>query len=375
MSVPGDLLRDLRRTCGDYPLSLEAHQVGLGGLPAEEMEERLVRAVAAKTGAALWLLDRGPWDLFLALYCETHPAAHYCWPGVDVGLEAAGRGDGFQGLRHVYEEIDRGIGRILDRVGREATVLVVSGEGVGPNRAGWHLLPEVLRRLGFLAAPPSPGGSASGGARRGGIAAGLKGLVRPETRKAIAGRLPRAWRDAINRRLDSAGVEWSKTKAFCLPTDLEGCIRINMKGREPKGIIASPGEYGQVTRELADALRMLVNPRTGRGAVREVVSTDEVFPGKRRSHLPDLIVVWEDEAAITELSGPGIGTVGAPSPDGRTGTHTPPGFALLRVPSGLRGEVREGGGVVDIAPTVLDHFGVSSAEPLDGKVWAEARVG
>ncbi|RPJ40369.1 MAG: hypothetical protein EHM19_13785, partial [Candidatus Latescibacterota bacterium] len=301
MSVPSGALRALRRACGGSPLPFDALQVGLSALGAEEMGERLVRAAAAKTAAALWLLDRGPWDLFFFLYCETHPAAHYCWPGRETGTEGAGRGEAFARLRHIYEEVDGGIGRVLDRAGREATVFVVSGAGVGPNRAGWHLLPEAMRRFGFLAAPPPPAEGAGGPPPKKGLVGRAKGLLRPETRKAIAGRLPHGWRDAINRRLDSAGVDWAGTKAYCLPTDLEGCIRINMKGREPKGIVGPGDEFDRVAREIADALRTLVNPRTGRPAVREVVFTDDRFPGERRPYLPDLVVVWSDEADIDEL--------------------------------------------------------------------------
>jgi predicted AlkP superfamily phosphohydrolase/phosphomutase len=372
MSSPRSLLRDLRKARGDYPLPYEALGVGLGALPAEETGERLVRAAAAKTEAALWLLNRGPWDLFLFLYCETHPAAHYCWPAGTSASAGAGKGDDFVYLRRIYEEIDRGIGRILERVGDKATVFVVSGEGAGPNRAGWHLLPEVLRRLGFLAAPPAVGAEGGASPPKRGAVGRLKGLVKPETRKAIAGRLPTSIRDAINRRIDAAGIDWTRTRAFCLPTDLEGCIRINVKGREPKGIVEAPGEYGMVVRELAGALRALMNPRTGKSAVREVVLADEAYPGERRAYLPDLIVVWSDEAEITELSGPGIGTVTGPSPDGRTGTHTPPGFSLARGPGIPRGETREGGSVTDLVPTILRRLHVSAPVPFDGEAWPEA---
>ncbi|MFH1681181.1 MAG: hypothetical protein ABIH26_11120, partial [Candidatus Eisenbacteria bacterium] len=374
MSTPPGMLRRLERECGAYPLGLEALQVGLAPLDPDEIGKRLVEAAAAKTDAILWMMDQEPWDLLLALYCETHPAAHYCWPPGAAGNGGETGGE-FRHLRALYEEIDCGIGRILERAGRDATVFVISGEGVGPNRAGWHLLPEVLRRLGFFAAPPPPEQGAGGGAPKKGVVGRLKNLVRPETRKAIAGRLPHGLRDAINRRLDSAGVDWSRTRAFCLPTDLEGCIRLNLKDREPKGMVAPGAEAERVSRELADALLELSNPRTGRPAVREVVLTDSLFPGERRPYLPDLIVVWSDEAEITELHSPRIGTVGAPSPDGRTGTHTPPGFAVTRGLSVARGETREGGSVFDLVPTVLGEFGVPPPPGLDGKGWSDRRGG
>jgi len=369
MSTPSGLIGRLRREVGPYPLGLDALQVGLSPLEAEPIAERLARAAHAKTDAILWLMDEEPWDLFLALYCETHPAAHCCWPpGAEPGRE---EGDEFLPLRKVYEAIDRGLGRILEKAGPEALVVVVSGEGVGPNRAGWHLLPEVLRRLGYYAASPPPEPGPAGAPPKKGIAKRVKNLVRPEVRKAIAGRLPWGIRDAINRRLDWKGVDWTRTRAFCLPTDLEGCIRLNLKGREPKGTVAPGTEGGRVSLELAESLRKLVNPRTGRPAVREVVLTDDRYPGERRSFLPDLIVLWSNETEIDELSSPEIGTVSGFSPDGRTGTHAPPGFAIVRGPGMPRGETREGGSVYDLAPTVLAAFGVARPSSLDGHAWRD----
>jgi predicted AlkP superfamily phosphohydrolase/phosphomutase len=373
MSVPGSALGRLRDARGDYPLRLDARRAGLAALDAAEMEERLVRAAVAKTDAALWLLDRDSWDLFFVMFCETHPGAHSCWPSRRTDAPGPADEAAFAPIRHIYEEVDQGIGRILDRVGREVTVCVISGEGAGPNRAGWHLLPEVLRRFGFLAAPPQPEERPGGPPWREGIAGRASGLLRPEVRRAIVERFPRGFRDAVDRRFDSAGIDWSRTRAYCLPTDLEGYIRINVKGREPKGIVDAAEGYAAVREELAAALRTLENRATGRRAVREVVSTDEAFPGPRRDRLPDLIVVWENEAEITDLHGPGIGTVRALSPDGRKGSHAPPGFALMRGPALPRGASFEGGSVLDLAPTLYERFGVPIPAGVEGRAWGEWR--
>jgi predicted AlkP superfamily phosphohydrolase/phosphomutase len=143
-STPAELVDRLTRARGRYPLGFHALDVGMDRLDPAEMSRKLVPAARAKTEAAQWLMAERPWDLFFTVYGESHAAAHYCW-----GDEAA--------LRAVYEEIDRGIGALAAQAGPQATVYLVSGDGVGPNQAGWHLLPEVLRRLGYLA-EPSEGG-------------------------------------------------------------------------------------------------------------------------------------------------------------------------------------------------------------------------
>lgn len=380
VSTPESLLRRLLRRCGRYPLGLEAHDLGLVGVAASEIQPRLLAGARAKTEAILWLMDERPWDCFFTVYGETHPGAHYCWTagGDNAPLEA------------LYSEIDRGIGRILARLPDDVAVFVVSGDRIGPNHSGWHLLPDVLRRLGLLHEPAaeSPGLGTDGGAGVGGdgIAGGagsgdgkvgwdpvraLRDLLPKDFRKALARRLPTKLRDRLARRVDMATIDWSRTRAFALPTDLEGCVRINLAGREPFGIVQPGVEYDRLCDDLAAALGELVNPDTGRPAVREVVRSDRRFPGPRSSYLPDLVVLWSAEAPIERLESARVGVVSAPTPDGRSGTHAAPGFLLAKV-AGLHDlEAAGDAHVRDIAPTILALYGVERPAYMEGRALVE----
>ncbi len=181
----------------------------------------------------------------------------------------------------------------MAQAGPDATVYLVSGDGVGPNQAGWHLLPEVLRRLGYLAEPSKAGAggaTAQPGARRSLDPVKLvRDLLPKDLRKAIARKLlPDALRHRLAQRVDTAAVDWARTRAFCLPTDLEGHIRVNLRGREPQGSVSPGEEYRRVCDELIAALEGLTQPETGRRAVRAVLRTDDLYPGPRRDYLPGL---------------------------------------------------------------------------------------
>ena len=354
---PASLPPGVIRRLGRYPLGFHALEVGMGPLDPEEMRGRLVAAARAKTDAACRLMDEHEWDLFFAVFGETHAGAHYCW---DPAEPAAEGGTAQPRLRDVYEEIDRGIGRLIASAGPDVAVYVVSTDGVGPNHAGWHLLPEVLRRLGYLAEPsadPAPDGRRA--KRSFDPVRLLRDALPRDFRKALARRLlPDAVRHRLARRVDTAAIDWSRTRAFCLPTDLEGYIRINLRGREPQGIVAPGEDYRRVCDELVAALGALVNPATGRPAVRAVVRSDDAFPGPRRAYLPDLVVLWNGEAAVSAVASAGVGTVSGASPDGRPGTHTAPGF-LLRAGADPGTEAGERGHVRDLAPELLERFGVA----------------
>jgi predicted AlkP superfamily phosphohydrolase/phosphomutase len=97
----------------------------------------------------------------------------------------------------------------------------------------------------------------------------------------------------------TADIDWARTRAFCIPNANEGYIRVNLRGREPEGIVEPGAPYRQVCAALISQLKALVNPKTGRPAAREVLCVDDIFPGERRDDLADLIVLWDSEAAIT----------------------------------------------------------------------------
>jgi predicted AlkP superfamily phosphohydrolase/phosphomutase len=135
-------------------------------------------------------------------------------------------------------------------------------------------------------------------------------------------------------------------------------------GREPQGIVEPGSEYDNLCSSIAADLQSLINPATGKRAVREVWIHNQMFPGKRQESLPDLVVSWEDEAPFEALSSR-LGEVTGTNPDRRTGTHSPEAFLLAAggsVTPGLQGAAR----LVDVAPTALALLGLKPGKEMEG---------
>jgi predicted AlkP superfamily phosphohydrolase/phosphomutase len=354
---PPKLIEDLRSRFGDYPLGMEAMRLGLGRPGTAMLQKKLPLSVAHKANSLQWLMQQGEWDLVVAAFCETHPAAHYLWPSGarDVASTESSR---FRAMQSVYAAVDRAVGALDGVLPQDTTLLIVSGDGVRVNHAGWHLLPGVLEKLGYLNA-----GQGQDKKKSRSLMGMVKAMVPPRVRRLIADSLPWKLRNKLGAHLE-AQVDWANTRAFTLPTDLEGCIRINLEGREPHGIVP-PGAYKLTCEELRGHLEGLVNPATGRSAVRKVWICEEEFPGERRDQLPDVVVSWNDEAAIGALEIPGRGTVAGPNPDPRTGTHSTSGFLLAAGPVVAPGK-REQAQLTQVAPTVLARLGLCNDFKLDG---------
>jgi predicted AlkP superfamily phosphohydrolase/phosphomutase len=358
---PQQLLADIKERFGDYPLGLEAMRLGLGRPSRAMLQQKLPASVVHKGDSLQWLMQQGEWDLVVAAFCETHPAAHYLWPeGARdaVSTEA----DRFRPMHSVYAAVDRAIGALYAALPPDTTLLIASGDGVRVNNAGWHLLPAVLEKLEYLNGGGDEAGK--GRAKPRSLIGMVKSLVPPRVRRLIADSLPWKLRNRLGAHLE-AQVDWAHTRAFPLPTDLEGCIRINLKGREPQGIVAPGAEYKALCEDLRTRLSGLVNPATGKPAASKVWIRDEVFPGQRRDQLPDVVVSWNDEAPIAALAIPGGGQVQGPSPDPRTGTHSGSGF-LLAVGPGIPAGRSSRAKLVQVAATVLRRLGLEEDFKLDG---------
>jgi predicted AlkP superfamily phosphohydrolase/phosphomutase len=208
----------------------------------EERERMFLDALAqTKQGLLTTVFDTTDriQHMFYRYLDPTHPA--------NAGKDTTQWADA---IARVYERVDALIGRMASEVERSDTVLmVISDHGFTNFRRGVNLN-SWLKENGYLAL--KPGHESSG--------------------------------DWFQH------VDWTKTRAFSL--GLTGMF-VNRKGREQSGIVAEGEEYKALVAELAQKLEALVDPETGRRAVRKVRATWESFDGPYRLDAPDLLIGYE----------------------------------------------------------------------------------
>jgi predicted AlkP superfamily phosphohydrolase/phosphomutase len=153
-------------------------------------------------------------------------------------------------IARVYERMDALLGKVWDEIERSDTVfMVISDHGFTNFRRGVNLN-TWLKENGYLAL--RPGHEVSGD-----------------------------WFEH---------VDWSRTRAFSL--GLTGMF-INRAGREKNGIVAEGEEYRKLVAELTQRLEALVDPETGRRAIRKVRATCDSFDGPYRLDAPDLLIGYD----------------------------------------------------------------------------------
>lgn len=282
------------------------------------MASACLEGVRRRGSLALRLVELADPDLFIAVFPELHHAAHHLWHALD---EADGDGGG---LPEIGREIDRQIAGLASAAGPECAILVFSLHGMRRGHGVPTILEPLLLTTGWSALPERRAQSAGQRARQA-YREAKRFLPRPL--KDLYHRLvPRAFEMGAAQFGKLPPYDWPRTRAFSLPTDQHGWIRLNLVGREAAGIV-EPGEYDATCGRIEALLRGL-RTASGMPVVRDVLWV--AGNGGPPSRLPDIVVHWEDAAhdMPLELADPAIAA--APSALDRTAQHAAEGFYVYR---------------------------------------------
>jgi predicted AlkP superfamily phosphohydrolase/phosphomutase len=347
--------------------------------------EALTRAVEVRSRASNWLLkERLPdWDLGVVVVGECHSAIEPLWHGVDenhplYGLESAPCAAA--GLRNVYTAIDNLIGD-LQRSFSDAILILVAMHGMGPNDGdvpAMALLPELMYRFAF-GAPymrqvqlhELPDGTpllAEDAQWEEFLLTAVPRLRARFDQRAMR----RLKRILTGNRETGAGLDWMpayrycsfwpKMPAFALPSYYDGRIRLNVVGREKRGLV-SAAEYGNFCRQISELISECRNLLKGTRVASEIYwpkqNPNEVGPSEA-----DIYIVWE--GAPLGFSHPKFGCIG-PMPYRRTGGHTGHRGFLTVIGSELAAGTHGFASSFDVVPTIIDLLGEPRPSRISGR--------
>ena len=256
-----------------------------------------------------------------------HRASHLLWQTVapDDPLFARRR-QGLDGraLIDVFRAADAAVGQILAAARPGARVAVFSLHGMRPARGVPTLLHPLLVDLGYAAVPrgrrlsPRDAGRTAFAA----LKANAPNWLRHTWRRVASP----AMLNAMAEPTAMKAYDWERTRAFSLPSDQHGWVRINLAGREARGVVPA-ADYAAVCDELSAAL-LATRTQDGRPVVRRVLRLADGTGGRPLEKLPDLVVDWEDAAHDSPLRL--RGSTLACSPEGLrlTGKHAYEGFLV-----------------------------------------------
>jgi predicted AlkP superfamily phosphohydrolase/phosphomutase len=366
LALPASLHRDLQRNFGRPAMGPEI----FGPQDARTLERQLRESVGSLeqlAEIAADILDRESPDLTLAVLGGTHRAMHYLWSldEADVSGLAPDRLDRLhRACAEVYEAADRAVGKILRSAPSDARVAVFALHGMGRNRGWAEHFGKILAHIHARGRDVE---------QKEGAIYRLKRALPWRLVRQVTMRLPSSVNHALIPIWSRNMLDWSQTRFFALPLDLNGYIRINVKGREAKGVVEPGAELENLIDELTEDLLALTDLRDGSPIVAGVDRVDDAVgpSAPRRDVLPDLVARWTDSYSS---GSPGVRTrygevrwdPEAPLPSGRSGNHVQGGWLVASGPGISNRTLTEPLNTLDVAPTLMEWLGVEVPAYMEG---------
>ena len=269
---PPELLAEVKRLFGKQNIIDEKYESNIDN--DQLMRQQLLQRVEKKGDLCRHLLAQDEYGLVFIGFAEAHTGAHQFWkyrPGAQ-GLEAVPAPNPLQDAVHdIYQAIDRELGALLAELPPAANLFVVSSVGLLDHYPMSGLIEDFCFKLGYQVPPPSGGESRS-------LPAVGRRLIPESWRIALSKRLlSREAREKIVSNQFQMSSDWSRTAAFATPASHMSFLWINLRGRQPQGIVAPGPEYEELLGRLTADLQQLINPETGQKAVARVWHVCELF--------------------------------------------------------------------------------------------------
>ncbi len=368
---PPSLRSELREKMGGFELESMRRDLNEKHMP--EFVGTIRRLAQNRLEVSEYLMDKEDWDFFMVVFASADRAQHEAWkytepdhPGYSVGDAEKYR----LVIEDVYEQLDSVIGSIVGKLPEGTSLFVVSDHGFGPLLKGVRV-ENWLTSIDLLCKASRPPGFGLMEVKRiisGALPAGLKRVLRSVLRKVLkqSGAKPPP--------MMLAGLDMTRTRAY--PLGGNGNIFINLKGRQPFGIVSPGEEYEKLRDDIIAGLESLRDPDTGDRMVERALKREEaysVFP----EHCADIIVRWMpgyasmDETRVGSMHGE-MGNADVTGVHCWSGTHRPNGILVMNGADIKTGICFKDAQIVDIAPTILALLGKPVPRNMDGRLLKEA---
>ncbi len=349
-------------------------------------------------------LRRMDFDLYWNVVGATDGVQHLFWLFQDEFLPITKRERALfaDAVGQAYRMVDRLVAGLLDVVPRDVPMVFVSDHGAGREATRVFHVNHWLCQRGWLT-PSEPRAALERP-----VPKPLRELAdTPQRRAERAGRLRRNRRMAAHRQAAAMAtsylravlpegvadlarsVRWRPyttpqlSKPRPLAVEMEhsqayahsfgeccGSVVINLKGRQPSGIVEPGRDCEMLRTAIIDGLRELRDPANGEPICHDVWRREELYHGPYADAAPDVVFLLEsDYKADLGPAGPIVDNADETQLAMRSGEHTRWGTCIARGEAfPYQGERRTDARLIDVAPTVLALMGTPIPEDMDGRV-------
>jgi len=318
----------------------------------------LTNCTEKRTDSTIYLMKKFDWDFFMTVYTETDRMQHILWDYLSDESKASELRDK---VLAYYTFLDASIGRLIKEVDEDTTIMVMSDHGFGAVDKKVYLN-KWLKDMGLL--------HIKGGKT---MFTNYRRKLKVKAYRAItkSERLTKMLFDKHRNPKSVAGykkvfecMDWEQTRAFTASNTDHG-IYINLKGRNPHGIVEPGKEYEELRDLIMDKLRKLKHPDTGKPIVSEVHRREEVYSGPFVERAPDILYVLSEGRHIVSTRHTDFIFE---TPERDTGSHRINGMFIACGKEINKNKEIDDARIIDVMPTILDDMGLAIPDDVDGRV-------
>jgi predicted AlkP superfamily phosphohydrolase/phosphomutase len=363
---PPELRQELEAAIGDVPADNEP-EILFHSANEEEASKCLMHVIEQITRMGEHILDHHDPDLFCLVYRQVDLTSHQAWCFQDPVWQAKNPGlweARKNVLADVYTAVDAAFGRIRAKalaMDGEVAFGTCSDHGFGPITYRYFMNKWLLDN-GYLVLKSSAQimklklfvqRKWNGLLRRTGI---LRILVK-RGRK-----LGKGQEETIMEMID-----WPKTRAYSSFSGGEDIVLINLKGREPQGIV-EPGAAYEALREEIIAKVVHIQAPDGTRVIDRAYKREDLWHGEQLHNAPDIQCVTVDTACNMSPH-PLVAVHAQEAVEGRPAMHRPNGIFGWEGKGIIKENVRiDGARIADMTPMMLHLLGLPVEDYMDGRV-------
>ena len=370
-TYPKSLANEIIEKFGYYPI------LPVGGLTTSERdEEKFVKTFFSseekRMNIARYLMNNKYWDFFVVMFEASDPLQHVLWKYLkkeDYPCNLNQKDYVKYAIPNYYKKIDVFLGEMLDRFGKEVNICVLSDHGFASLKS-YFIVNNWLMKIGLLKLKNNFVTNLKKFAFYNNL--NIERFYRLARNLGIS-RVISFFRGgppekALNRlTLSFDDIDWNQTKAFAMGTG--GHIYINVKGREPKGIVNPDREYEETRKFIIQRLEHLIDPKTGKNVVEKIYKKEQIHNGKFSDQAPDIIFLTSLDYATLHKEQFVSPSIFLDSPN--SGTHRMHGILIFHGPLIKKRIIFKDAKIYDIAPTILKAFNLHVPGNFDGRILKE----
>jgi len=320
----------------------------------DDLLNDVYKMIESRTDLILYLIkNHKNVDLLFAVYTAPDRISHFFWHFYDkshpyIKNESSKDIQKFKNvIADIYKKLDEELGIIIKTfkkyISNDFSIMVLSDHGMSSLKKIVHIN-KILNKKGYLKFKPK-----------------------------------KDWIEFKKDILDSkvgyiyGKIDWLETKAYSIGK--RGAIYINLKGREPYGIIEK-NDYEKIIKQIKEDFTNLKDPSIGNKIVKNIKSRDELFFGKNIEKAPDILIYLYNGyfpfGYAIDIDKPNIISIN----DDKylyfvTGIESGDGILCIYDKRVKSNSTYDESKIIDITPTLMYMFNSLIPIDMDGRVLTE----